>query len=144
MWDLEFWILDLRFEISGLEFCSLGFGIWGFGILGFRIWDFGLGYMRFGFLEFMIYNLGLEFGIWDFWFSSSLLFQFSPIFFLLRTEDGNMNLSPAALKFVIFQKDKRSHEIYGSYFTYTPIINMRCFCSAVTKGNRRKSLLIHG
>ena len=86
----------------------------------------------------------MGFSIWDFGFSSSLLFQFSPNFFLFRIEDGNMNLSPAALKFVIFQKDKRSHEIYGSYFTYTPIINMRCFCSAVTKGNRRKSLLIHG
>ena len=60
---------------------------------------------------------------------------------LFRTGAGNMNL-PLALKFVIFQKDKRSHEIYGSYFTYTPIINMRCFCSApVTKGEKVSSFM---
>ena len=41
--------------------------------------------------------------------------------FVMIQNGGRSSYEPSPLKFVIFRKDKRSHEIYGSkrsYFTY--------------------------
>ena len=49
------------------------------------------------------------------------VFQYIHINFVMIQNRGRSSYEPSPLKFVIFRKDKRSHEIYGSkrsYFTY--------------------------